>query len=266
MKNIYPLIFISLLALALTSCNQRSTVQEEKVQMPTQETIEETTIQNEDPLQETTISLVAEEVSDGDILNGPQIIETILDSELSEIERTSLIYMREEEKLARDVYLELYDTWGQQIFSNIASSEQSHTDAVKTLLERYDIPDPVTDDVRWVFSSPVLQWLYNTLVAQWNLSLTDALIVGATIEDLDIKDLQDASAQIDNEDILLVYANLERGSRNHMRAFAKNLTNLWISYTPVYISQADYDAIITSDTERGGGSGTGSGMQKWKNR
>jgi len=148
MKNIYPLIFISLLALALTSCNQRSTVQEEKVQMPTQETIEETTIQNEDPLQETTISLVAEEVSDGDILNGPQIIETILDSELSEIERTSLIYMREEEKLARDVYLELYDTWGQQIFSNIASSEQSHTDAVKTLLERYDIPDPVTDDVR----------------------------------------------------------------------------------------------------------------------
>ena len=65
--------------------------------------------------------------------------------------------MREEEKLARDVYLELYDTWGQQIFKNIAESEQSHTNAIKTLLERYDITDPVTDDSRGIFQNSVLQ-------------------------------------------------------------------------------------------------------------
>jgi hypothetical protein len=106
-----------------------------------------------------TPTLVSENVIEEDILDGENLLAEIStpNSELSEIEKTSLIYMREEEKLARDVYLELYDIWGQQIFSNIASSEQSHTDAVKTLLERYDIPDPVTDDVRGVFASPVLQ-------------------------------------------------------------------------------------------------------------
>jgi len=124
------------------------------------------------------------------------------ESKLSEYEITSLLQMREEEKLARDVYLELYDTWGQQIFLNISESEQTHTDAVKTLLERYKIPDPVTDDTRGVFMNPVMTKLYETLTEQGKKSLLDGLIVGATIEDLDIKDLQDFSAQIDNEDIL----------------------------------------------------------------
>ena len=70
-----------------------------------------------------------------------------------------------------------------------------------------------------------MQTLYDTLVEQGKYSLLDALMVGATIEDLDIKDLQEFSSQIDNEDILLVYSNLERGSRNHMRSFIKNITH-----------------------------------------
>lgn len=157
MKHIYPFIFISLLALTFTSCNQARTVQKENIQTPSQEEKEEATVQNEDTLPQETVSLVAEEVFAEDMLNGSQMIETIVNSELSEIERTSLIYMREEEKLARDVYLTLYDTWGQQIFSNIASSEQTHTDAIKTLIERYDIADPVIDDIRGIFTSPILQ-------------------------------------------------------------------------------------------------------------
>ena len=147
-------------------------------------------------------------------------------AELSEAEITSLIHMREEEKLARDVYLELYDTWGQKIFSNIASSEQTHTDAVKTLLETYNIADPVIKDERGVFTNSELQKLYDSLVEEGKKSLLDGLIVGATIEDLDIKDIQDFRVSIENEDILLVYENLERGSRNHLRSFIKNISRL----------------------------------------
>ncbi len=62
---------------------------------------------------------------------------------LSQEEIDDLVYLREEEKLARDVYLHLYNTWGQWIFENIAASEQQHMDAVKTLLDRYGIHDPV---------------------------------------------------------------------------------------------------------------------------
>lgn len=49
--------------------------------------------------------------------------------------------MREEEKLARDVYLTFGEKWGLTLFTNIAKSEQTHTDAVKTLLDRYEIKD-----------------------------------------------------------------------------------------------------------------------------
>lgn len=54
--------------------------------------------------------------------------------------------MREEEKLARDVYLELYETWDLPVFYNIAQSEQTHMGAVKTLIEKYNLKDPITDE------------------------------------------------------------------------------------------------------------------------
>ncbi len=62
--------------------------------------------------------------------------------------KSDLIQLREEEKLARDVYLYLYTHWNQWIFSNIAKSEQQHMDAVKGLLDKYDIEDPVDIDIQ----------------------------------------------------------------------------------------------------------------------
>ena len=160
------------------------------------------------------------------------IEEDMLDSEnsistntqaLSQEERDSLIHMREEEKLAQDVYLTLYDTWGKNIFQNIAASEATHTDAVANLLKQFGIEDPVTEETRGVFQNPELQALYNTLVEQGKKSLLDALIVGATVEDLDIQDIEAYRAIVKNSDILRVYENLQRGSRNHMRSFVKNI-------------------------------------------
>jgi hypothetical protein len=166
-------------------------------------------------------------------------------------EEESLLFMREEEKLARDVYLYLYDIWGDTIFLNISDSEQQHTDAVKGLIDKYDLPDPAADKAEGEFENLDLIGLYDLLTAQGAASLIDALIVGAQIEDLDINDLNSQLLFIDNADITLVYESLLKGSRNHLRAFTSRLTDLGFTYVPVYISQEDYDAIVSSPVEAG---------------
>ncbi len=169
---------------------------------------------------------------------------------LSDTERASLLRMREEEKLAHDIYIVLFQKWGSPVFSNIASSEQTHMDAVLLLLKRYSIEDPASATLGQ-FNNPTLQGLYNELRDKGLSSLTDALTVGATIEDLDLSDLK-MDASIDNADIHLVYDNLSRGSRNHMRAYVRNLSNQGSSYTPQYISLTEFNSIISSDVETGG--------------
>jgi hypothetical protein len=179
---------------------------------------------------------------------------------LSNEERDGLIFMREEEKLARDVYSVLYDKWGLQIFSNIAQSEQTHTEAVRTILVKYNITDPVKDDSIGVFTNNAFEVLYKDLTAQGLTSLEDALIVGARIEDLDIADLQKQIALTNNDDITLVYENLMRASRNHLRAFVSQLTSRGGTYVPQYITQSEFDTIIASMQEtgsEGGGRGWG---------
>jgi hypothetical protein len=171
--------------------------------------------------------------------------------ELTTNELEWLIFMREEEKLARDVYTVLGDKWKLNIFSNIADSEQTHTDAVKDLLATYNIEDPVVNDTVGVFSSPIIQKLYDDLVAQGYTSSLDALIVGATIEDLDIHDLDKAISETKKTDILKAYENLQKGSRNHLRAFIKNIEKNGGTYTPTYITQDMFDEIVSSPQERG---------------
>ena len=50
--------------------------------------------------------------------------------------------MAEEEKLAGDVYLALNEKWNLRVFDNIGKAERTHEAAVKTLLNRYSLPDP----------------------------------------------------------------------------------------------------------------------------
>jgi len=152
--------------------------------------------------------------------------------------------MRQEEKLARDVYLTLYDKYGLRIFANIAKSEQRHTDTVKYLLDKYGVEDPVTDDTVGVFKDAEFTNLYNQLVAQGSQSVVDALKVGATIEDLDIKDLEDEIAKTDKYDLQIVFSNLKRGSYNHMRAFVAWLNYYGSDYQPQFISQDEFDSIL----------------------
>ena len=170
---------------------------------------------------------------------------------LSLAESGSLAFMREEEKLARDVYITLYNKWRTNIFTNISAGEQTHMDAVLQLLNKYSLPDPVGTNAVGVFNNTTLQNLYSMLVAQGSTSILDAYKVGATIEDLDIFDLKNALLSNDNQDIKLVYDMLTKGSRNHMRSFYKNILNIGGTYTPQYITQAEFDAIIDSSMETG---------------
>ncbi|NPA86902.1 MAG: DUF2202 domain-containing protein [Candidatus Diapherotrites archaeon] len=169
---------------------------------------------------------------------------------LTETEKEAILWMREEEKLARDVYLTLYEQWGQRIFLNIARSEEEHMAAVKRLIDVYGLEDPVINEVG-KFSNPELQQLYDQLVAQGSQSLVDALKVGALIEELDIWDLENWLQKVENPDVRSVFCFLERGSRNHLRAFTSVLSNYGETYTPQYISYEEYQQIINSPWETG---------------
>ncbi len=50
----------------------------------------------------------------------------------------------------------------------------------------------------------------------------------------------------------MVFENLNRGSRNHMRAFVGGLQRQGATYTAQHISQDELEAILESDHERGG--------------
>ncbi|MBK8822718.1 MAG: DUF2202 domain-containing protein [Anaerolineales bacterium] len=177
-------------------------------------------------------------------------------SDLSAEEAAALLFMREEEKLARDVYNALYTTWGQQTFTNIASSEQMHMDEIKVLLDRYALTDPALAPGQ--FTDPALQALYTQLVAQGNLSLADALKVGAAIEEIDIRDLQTRMAETDNADIQQAYTNLMNGSYSHLKAFTGTLlTQTGETYVPQYLTAEQYQAIISSAGNGQGNSGGG---------
>ena len=153
--------------------------------------------------------------------------------ELSEQERDGLIYMRLEEKLARDVYITFGDLYSYTAFLNIQTSEQNHMDAMKRLIDKYNIEDPVTTDSVGVFSNPDFQQLYDQYITLGSVSLYDALLAGKAIEELDIADLENQLTFVDNQDIIRVYQNLLTGSQNHLAAFIKCL-NSQITVGKVY--------------------------------
>jgi hypothetical protein len=170
---------------------------------------------------------------------------------LSDAEMASLAYMREEEQLAHDVYAVSTTLYAQPIFANIATSEATHSAAVKTLLDRYQQADPLEGLPNGSFKTPAFQALYDALAAKSRLGLVEALKVGVEIEELDIHDVMEQMAVVDNADILMVYDHLTRASRNHLRSFMKELTQQGGSYVPQYISQSLFNAIVDSPMETG---------------
>ena len=166
---------------------------------------------------------------------------------ISAEERQTLLFTREEEKLAHDVYVYAFDKYGLNIFQNIANSESSHVLSVLRIMETYQIQDPLSGStVLGEFTDPILNDLYSDLISRVDLSLNESILVGLFIEDLDIYDLENAIAETDKENISTLYGNLECGSKNHMRAFYDQATSAGITYTPDFISQSEYSLIVNS--------------------
>ncbi len=122
---------------------------------------------------------------------------------------------------------------------------------VRQLLLRYSLIDPAATLAAGLFQNTILQGLYTQLAAAGAISLIDALKVGAAVEEIDMIDINKALLGIDNQDIVLVYQNLLKGSRNHLRSFVSNLALQGVTYVPQYMTVADYQLIITTPMERG---------------
>lgn len=173
--------------------------------------------------------------------------------ELNQSEIDALLFMREEEKLARDVYLTLYEKWNLVIFNNIARSEQQHMDAVKVLLDQYNLEDPMLGEIG-EFENQVLQDLYDELILTGSKSVQDALKVGGAIEEIDILDLKESLADATNTDVIRVFESLLRGSNNHLRAFVNNYNRqAGETYQPQYMSQVEFDEITNQSSGTGNG-------------
>lgn len=166
---------------------------------------------------------------------------------LTQAEVNDLKFLREEEKLARDVYLYSYNKYQVSIFNSISQSEQTHMDSVLSLMNKYGITDSASTEIG-VFNNADLQLLYTNLTNQSNTSLIEALRVGATIEDLDINDIDDFIGNTTKSDLLTVYNNLTCGSKNHIRSFTSQLSANGVTYIPQFISQEYYDIILSEPT------------------
>jgi hypothetical protein len=66
--------------------------------------------------------------------------------EVSALEIDLLEKQYEEEMMANELYMSFYEKYGIQTFKNIAESEAKHMQAVKALLDRYDIETPTDYD------------------------------------------------------------------------------------------------------------------------
>ena len=163
-------------------------------------------------------------------------------------EKEALLFMLEEEKLARDTYQFLNEKWNLNQFANIKNSEQTHMNAIETLLKQSSTPYTILPE--GVFSVPELQSLYDTFIIEGSKSILDALNIGATIEDLDIVDLQKYSSQTQNAQIISVYQSLQCGSRNHLRSFTGSFVFYDATYTPQFLSLEEDNNILNSSQEQ----------------
>lgn len=148
---------------------------------------------------------------------------------VNEAETAGLLFMREEEKMARDVYTYLYGKYKLPVFLNISKSENAHMSAVLRLITAFNITDNSTNDPG-VYTNTRIAELYLQLIEMGNVSLIDALKVGVLIEQTDISDLQKELLPVENTSVKTVYTNLTAGSNAHLKAFVYNLKIQGVTY------------------------------------
>ncbi len=158
-------------------------------------------------------------------------------------EENGLAFIREEEKVSRDLYQSFYELELLSVFRDIARSEQSHMDSVLVLLDKYNLKDPV-QEARGVFDNRTLQKTHDQLLVQGNISGDESLKAAATLEEISIMDLEKLISSTNINDIRTVYDGLLAGSQKHIRSYVKALAERKIKYEPKHLSQEEYDRIV----------------------
>jgi hypothetical protein len=158
-------------------------------------------------------------------------------------ERDGVLFILEEERMAEDLYLELYKIVKLPIFLNVADSEQIHMDSVQILMDRYGLEDPVQDG-DGVYANETLQKMYDDLLASGGKSPEDALKAAALVEETSVHDLEERISGTDKPEIRSVYGGLLMGSEKHLRTFVRALEERGGEYSPQILSREEYDDIV----------------------
>ena len=182
--------------------------------------------------------------------NDDSSVADLNNTNLTNEDSAALLFMLEEEKLARDTYTYLEDLWQISQFSNIKKSEQSHMDGVVGLLDQYNISYTLLSYGE--FNNPDIQTLYDQFIDYGSENRANALEVGANIEDLDIVDLANFIDATTNSAMIKVFESLQCGSRNHLRSFVTAIEVSGNTYEPKYLTLEDYTLIINDSQEQCG--------------
>ena len=152
-------------------------------------------------------------------------------------------FIWEEEKVARDLYVSLYEETNLSIFTDLARSEQNHMDQAKALLDKYGLEPPVGDEPG-LFANQALKGLYDDLLAQGMQSPQSALAAAAAFEEISIRDLEVEISAAKSEDIRVVYDGLLAGSRKHLRSYVRDLQDMGVRYSPQYLRQEEFEETV----------------------
>jgi hypothetical protein len=169
--------------------------------------------------------------------------KAIASATVSTDEKQGILFIREEEKAARDLYFSLYNQDNLSIFPSIAQSEQSHMDSVKVLIDQLGLKDPVQES-SGAFTNQSLKSLYEDLLDRGKMSPEEALKAGATFEEISILDLRRELSGTNNQDISTVYEGLLVGSQKHLRSYVNALKDLGTSYSPQHLSKKEFEDIV----------------------
>jgi hypothetical protein len=174
---------------------------------------------------------------------GEETPATVTAAALSPREEEGILFIWEEEKVARDLYRSLYNETTLSIFVDLERSEQNHMDQAKALIDRYGLQTPVGDE-HGVFSNETLNGYYDDLLASGKESPENALKAAATFEEISIMDLEKELEAANAEDVRVVYEGLLAGSRKHLRSYVRDLQEQGIQYAPQHISQEEYEEMV----------------------
>jgi hypothetical protein len=163
---------------------------------------------------------------------------------LSPSDRSTLLYVSEQEKLARDLYAALSETWRLDVFHTTSGSEDIHADALRTLLGRYKLPDPALGLSRGEFSREDLAERYDDLMARGRFSPVEALKAAASVEELEIEDMGARLLHVQAPEIQSVLESVVASDKHHLRSLVVALRKLGHTYTPVRLPREQFELII----------------------